>query len=95
METLEVWAVAPSYCNYTLSIFLKSSGRCSLVVKVTNSYPACHVLESGAAECPPLEEADAKTSFRWCGVTVRRGCRPRHLIMVQNNEVRRQKPSSS
>ncbi|GFT87285.1 uncharacterized protein TNCV_3953961 [Trichonephila clavipes] len=37
---------------------------------------------------------------RWCGVVVRRGgcqlrCRPRHLTMVQNYVVRRQKPSCS
>ncbi|GFY34902.1 uncharacterized protein TNCV_154751 [Trichonephila clavipes] len=42
----------------------------------------------------------AETSSRWCGVVVRRGgcqlrCRPRHLIMVQNDVVRRQKPSCS
>ncbi|GFX76414.1 uncharacterized protein TNCV_5090531 [Trichonephila clavipes] len=39
-----------------------------------------------------------ETSSRLCGVVVRRGgcqlrCRPRHLIMVQNYVVRRQKPS--
>ncbi|GFU34660.1 hypothetical protein TNCV_1993731 [Trichonephila clavipes] len=37
-----------------------------------------------------LNLSRAQTSFRWCGVVVRRrGCqlryRPRHLIMVQNN----------
>ncbi|GFT10968.1 uncharacterized protein TNCV_1945211 [Trichonephila clavipes] len=42
----------------------------------------------------------AETSSRWCGVVVRRGgcqlrCRPRHLTMVQNYVVRRQKPSCS
>ncbi|GFT00090.1 uncharacterized protein TNCV_1672281 [Trichonephila clavipes] len=40
----------------------------------------------------------AQASSRWCGVVVRRGmcqlrCRPRHLSMVQNDVVRRQKPS--
>ncbi|GFY20966.1 uncharacterized protein TNCV_3990101 [Trichonephila clavipes] len=40
----------------------------------------------------------AETSSRWCGVVVRKGgcqlrCRPRHLTMVQNYVVRRQKPS--
>ncbi|GFV81493.1 uncharacterized protein TNCV_52171 [Trichonephila clavipes] len=47
-----------------------------------------------------LNLSRAKTSSRWCGVVVRRGgcqlrCRPRHLTMVQNYVVRRQKPSCS
>ncbi|GFV56606.1 hypothetical protein TNCV_1248011 [Trichonephila clavipes] len=38
----------------------------------------------------------AQTSSRWCGLVGRRGefqlrCRPRHLAMVQNNEISRQK----
>ncbi|GFU72313.1 uncharacterized protein TNCV_1136421 [Trichonephila clavipes] len=46
-----------------------------------------------------LNLSRAETSSRWCGV-VRRGgcqlrCRPRHLTMVQNYVVRRQKPSCS
>ncbi|GFT91235.1 uncharacterized protein TNCV_4044641 [Trichonephila clavipes] len=45
-----------------------------------------------------LNLSRAETSSRWCGVVVRRGgcqlrCRPRHLTMVQNYVVRRQKPS--
>ncbi|GFS49226.1 uncharacterized protein TNCV_2410521 [Trichonephila clavipes] len=47
-----------------------------------------------------LNLSRAETSSRWCGVVVRRGgcqlrCHPRHLTMVQNYVVRRQKPSSS
>ncbi|GFU86679.1 uncharacterized protein TNCV_2880991 [Trichonephila clavipes] len=47
-----------------------------------------------------LNLSRAQTSSRWCGVVVRRGgcqlrCRPRHLTMVQNYVVRRQKPSCS
>ncbi|GFV83572.1 uncharacterized protein TNCV_5120621 [Trichonephila clavipes] len=47
-----------------------------------------------------LNLSRAETSSRWCGVVVRRGgcqlrCRPRHLTMVQNYVVRRQKPSCS
>ncbi|GFT91413.1 uncharacterized protein TNCV_4285691 [Trichonephila clavipes] len=43
-----------------------------------------------------LNLSRAETSSRWCGVVVRRGecqlrCRPRHLTMVQNYVVRRQK----
>ncbi|GFV94500.1 uncharacterized protein TNCV_3047931 [Trichonephila clavipes] len=45
-----------------------------------------------------LNLSRAETSSRWCGVVVRSGgcqlkCRPRHLSMVQNYLVRRQKPS--
>ncbi|GFX16970.1 DUF4817 domain-containing protein [Trichonephila clavipes] len=47
-----------------------------------------------------LNLSRAETSSRWCGVVVRRGwcqlrCRPRHLTMVQNYVVRREKPSCS
>ncbi|GFS98508.1 hypothetical protein TNCV_3478891 [Trichonephila clavipes] len=42
----------------------------------------------------------AQTSSRWCGVVVRRvgyllRCRPRHLTLVQNFEVRRQNPRAA
>ncbi|GFT89516.1 uncharacterized protein TNCV_4387721 [Trichonephila clavipes] len=45
-----------------------------------------------------LNLSRAQTSSRWCGVVARRGwcqlrCRPRHLTMVQDYEVRRQKYS--
>ncbi|GFX65138.1 uncharacterized protein TNCV_4820291 [Trichonephila clavipes] len=45
-----------------------------------------------------LNLSRAETSFRWCGVVLRREgfqlrCLPRHLNMAQNDEVRRQKPS--
>ncbi|GFS91301.1 transposable element Tcb2 transposase [Trichonephila clavipes] len=47
-----------------------------------------------------LNLSRAETSSRWCGVVVRRGgcqlrCHPRHLTMVRNYVVRRQKPSCS
>ncbi|GFV24204.1 uncharacterized protein TNCV_2632081 [Trichonephila clavipes] len=47
-----------------------------------------------------LNLSRAETSSRWCAVVVRRGecqlrCRPRHLTMVQNDVVGRQKPSCS
>ncbi|GFX99959.1 uncharacterized protein TNCV_259961 [Trichonephila clavipes] len=47
-----------------------------------------------------LNLSRAQTSSRWCGVVVRGGgyqlrCHPRHLTMVQNYEVRHQKPSCS
>ncbi|GFX05775.1 hypothetical protein TNCV_5089651 [Trichonephila clavipes] len=75
----------------------------TLIAKTTDS---CHELEPSTAENPPCMGAmhvkcvQEETSSRWCGVVVRRGgcqlrCCPRHLTMVQNDEVRRQKPSSS
>ncbi|GFU00638.1 hypothetical protein TNCV_4818051 [Trichonephila clavipes] len=81
-------------------------GRSSLEVKVTDSWLECHELEPSTAEDPPcwgrstLNLLRAQTSSPWWGVIVRRGgrqlrCRPHHLTMVQNYEVRRQKPSSS
>ncbi|GFV56273.1 uncharacterized protein TNCV_106291 [Trichonephila clavipes] len=47
-----------------------------------------------------LNMSRAETSFRWCGVVVRRGgcqfrCRPPQLTMVQNYVVRHQKLSCS
>ncbi|GFX56679.1 hypothetical protein TNCV_494271 [Trichonephila clavipes] len=46
-----------------------------------------------------VKSVEAQTCCRWYDVEVRKGkcqlrCRPRHLTMVQNYEVRRQKPSS-
>ncbi|GFW61369.1 uncharacterized protein TNCV_4136871 [Trichonephila clavipes] len=78
----------------------------SPVVKVSNR--GRHVMSSIAVSpktrrvgqrCT-LNLSRAETSSRWCGVVVRRGgcrlrCRPRHLTMVQNYVVRRQKPSCS
>ncbi|GFU66835.1 uncharacterized protein TNCV_894711 [Trichonephila clavipes] len=85
----------------------KSMKGCgSPVVKVSNH--GRHVMSS--IPVPPktrrvgqrctLNLSRAETSSRWCGVVVRRGgcqlrCRPRHLTMVQNYVVRRQKPSCS
>ncbi|GFX82858.1 uncharacterized protein TNCV_2958141 [Trichonephila clavipes] len=47
-----------------------------------------------------LNLSRAETSSRWCGVVVSRRryqlrCRPRHLTVVQNCMVRRQKPLCS
>ncbi|GFW14416.1 uncharacterized protein TNCV_410991 [Trichonephila clavipes] len=47
-----------------------------------------------------LNLSRAQTSSRWCGVVVLRErcqlrCRPRHLTRAQNDEIRRQTPSSS
>ncbi|GFU71340.1 hypothetical protein TNCV_4280331 [Trichonephila clavipes] len=84
-----------------------SEGRGSLVVKVTDSWPEYHEIETSTTEDPPcrgvrciFKYIEAQMSSRWCGGEVRRRgyqlrCRPRHLIMVQNYEVCHQKPLCS
>ncbi|GFS83694.1 uncharacterized protein TNCV_610421 [Trichonephila clavipes] len=66
---------------------------------VTSSNPVPLKTRRVGQRCT-LNLSRAETSSRWCGVVVRRGgcqlrCRPRHLTMVQNYVVRRQKPSCS
>ncbi|GFU65782.1 uncharacterized protein TNCV_5059161 [Trichonephila clavipes] len=66
---------------------------------VTSSIPVPLKTRRVGQRCT-LNLSRAETSSRWCGVGVRRGgcqlrCRPRHLTMVQNYVVRRQKPSCS
>ncbi|GFV56269.1 uncharacterized protein TNCV_106251 [Trichonephila clavipes] len=79
----------------------------ALVVKVLDR--SWHVMSSRSpvllkirrvGERCTLNLSRAQASTRWCDVVVRRGrCqlrrRPRHLTMAQNDEVHRQKPSSS
>ncbi|GFX46602.1 hypothetical protein TNCV_4550411 [Trichonephila clavipes] len=66
----------------------------------------CHKFETSTAEDPRYRVGRCKlnveihTSSRWCSVEVRREvyhlrCRPRHLTMVQNDEVCLQKSSNS
>ncbi|GFW52153.1 uncharacterized protein TNCV_2426001 [Trichonephila clavipes] len=90
----------------TLWILLESRGCGSPVVKVSkhgrhvmSSIPVPLKTRRVGQRCT-LNLSRAETSSRWCGVVVRRGgcqlrCRPRHLTMVQNYVVRRQKPSCS
>ncbi|GFW64239.1 uncharacterized protein TNCV_775031 [Trichonephila clavipes] len=66
---------------------------------VTSSIPVPLKTRRVGQRCT-LNLSRAETSSCWCGVVVRRGgcqlrCRPRHLTMVQNYVVRRQKPSCS
>ncbi|GFX01959.1 uncharacterized protein TNCV_371481 [Trichonephila clavipes] len=66
---------------------------------VTSSSPVPLKTRRVGQRCT-LNLSRAETSSRWCGVVVRRGwcqlrCRSRHLTMVQNYVVRRQKPSCS
>ncbi|GFU13599.1 RNA-directed DNA polymerase from mobile element jockey [Trichonephila clavipes] len=85
---------------------MRLGGCGSPVVKVSNH--GRHVMSSipvplktrRVGQRCTLNLSRAETSSRWCGVVVRRGgcqlrCRPRHLTMVQNYVVRRQKPSCS
>ncbi|GFS80625.1 uncharacterized protein TNCV_3870441 [Trichonephila clavipes] len=88
------------------SVTVNFQGCGSPVVKVSNH--GRHVMSSipvplktrRVGQRCTLNLSRAETSSRWCGVVVRRGgcqlrCRPRHLTMVQNYVVRRQKPSCS
>ncbi|GFU57543.1 uncharacterized protein TNCV_3637061 [Trichonephila clavipes] len=66
---------------------------------VTSSSPVPLKTRRVGQRCT-LNLSRAETSSRWCGVVVTRGgrqlrCRPRHLTMVQNYVIRRQKPSCS
>ncbi|GFU57232.1 uncharacterized protein TNCV_3634221 [Trichonephila clavipes] len=85
--TSRVAAVAEWYRYRTVACF------------VTGSNPVPLKTRRVGQRCT-LNLSRAETSSRWCGVVVRRGgcqlrCRPRHLTMVQNYVVRRQKPSCS
>ncbi|GFV05963.1 uncharacterized protein TNCV_3142541 [Trichonephila clavipes] len=80
-------AVAEWYRYRTVACFVKGSSPVPLKTRRVGQ------------RCT-LNLSRAETSSRWCGVVVRRGgcqlrCRPRHLTMVQNYVVRRQKPSCS
>ncbi|GFV93560.1 uncharacterized protein TNCV_1988721 [Trichonephila clavipes] len=87
VQNYEVAAVAEWYRYRTVACF------------VTGSSPVPLKTRRVGQRCT-LNLSRAETSSRWCGVVVReRGCqlrcRPRHLTMVQNYVVRRQKPSCS
>ncbi|GFX99855.1 uncharacterized protein TNCV_258921 [Trichonephila clavipes] len=75
--------------------FTKVKGHGSLVVKVTDSVPACHEFEPSTDEDPPCRETmhvksvQSSNVLPWCGAVVRRGggqlrCKLRHLTVVQN-----------
>ncbi|GFW44130.1 uncharacterized protein TNCV_3854911 [Trichonephila clavipes] len=76
----------------------KSSSCYLLITKgVTNSRPV-PLKTRRVGEICTLNLSRAQTSSCWSGVIVKRGqlkYRPRHLTMVQNYEVRLQKPSCS
>ncbi|GFW33152.1 hypothetical protein TNCV_2110801 [Trichonephila clavipes] len=64
------------------------SGRGSLVVKITDSWSACHELEPSTAKDPPcrgathVKSVEGQTSSRWCGVEVRRESAGSGVIFV-------------
>ncbi|GFS57566.1 uncharacterized protein TNCV_1402191 [Trichonephila clavipes] len=81
-----------------------AEGRGSRVVKVSDRGWPCPELEPSTTKDPlcraamHVKSVESRNVLPWCGVVVRRGgcqfmCRPRHLTMVQNYVVRRQKPS--
>ncbi|GFW37885.1 hypothetical protein TNCV_4630871 [Trichonephila clavipes] len=79
--------------------------RGSLVVKVTDSWPRCHAFKPSTAEDRRVRgryllNLSKPTSSGWYGSLENgRGCqlrcRPCHLAMLQNDEVRHQKSFSS
>ncbi|GFX91917.1 hypothetical protein TNCV_3577471 [Trichonephila clavipes] len=93
-------AIVMRICHHWMS----PCGRGSLVVEVSNrgwlvtSSSSVPLNTHHVGERCPLNLSRAQTSFRWCG-SWERGrqlrFRPRHLTMVQNYEVRHQKPSCS
>ncbi|GFV48468.1 uncharacterized protein TNCV_4587381 [Trichonephila clavipes] len=97
-------SVLPNILHFFFWEHLEGCG--SPVVKVSNhgrhvmsSIPVPLKTRCVGQRCT-LNLSRAETPSRWCGVVVRRGgcqlrCRPRHLTMVQNYVVRRQKPSCS
>ncbi|GFT89004.1 uncharacterized protein TNCV_3084451 [Trichonephila clavipes] len=104
-EVSEKWrSVSSQTLLFIVQTLVRGCG--SPVVKVSNH--GRHVMSSipvplkthRVGQRCTLNLSRAETSSRWCGVVVRRGgcqlrCRPRHLTMVQNYVVRRQKPSCS
>ncbi|GFX29721.1 uncharacterized protein TNCV_2750551 [Trichonephila clavipes] len=85
--------------HYFMAVVAEWYGYRIVAYLVTSSSPVplktCRV----GQRCT-LSLSRAETSFRWCGVVVRREgcqlrCRSRHLTMAQNYVVRRQKPSCS
>ncbi|GFU12730.1 uncharacterized protein TNCV_54701 [Trichonephila clavipes] len=90
--------------RHDISVALRGAGCGSPVVRVSDhgryvmsSSPVPLKTRRVGQRCT-LDLSTAETSSRWCGAVVRRGwCqlrrRPRHLTMVQNYVVRRQKPS--
>ncbi|GFW95482.1 uncharacterized protein TNCV_1721841 [Trichonephila clavipes] len=73
-------------------------GRDSLVVKVTDSWSDCHEFEPSTAEDPPCRGAMHVKPVESSNVLPLEGV-PAQVsslsTMVQNYEVRRQKPSTS
>ncbi|GFX37902.1 hypothetical protein TNCV_1823561 [Trichonephila clavipes] len=58
-----------------------------LMGKVTDSWLACHEFEPSASEEPPytgelFKSAEPQTSFRWCGVEVKRQGTSSGVVLV-------------
>ncbi|GFY02487.1 hypothetical protein TNCV_3503681 [Trichonephila clavipes] len=64
------------------------SGHGRLVVKVTDTWPACYEFEPRTVGDPPCRGAMyVKSVYAQTSWVRQHCCRPRHLIMVQNYEV--------
>ncbi|GFX27505.1 hypothetical protein TNCV_4995601 [Trichonephila clavipes] len=93
-------------CIFNTCVPTKPGSDCSsLVVKITTrgwnviSLSLVQLKTHHVRDQCMLNLLRAQMSFCWCGVEARRGgcqlsCHPCHLTMVQNCEVRHQKPSS-
>ncbi|GFV11728.1 hypothetical protein TNCV_977171 [Trichonephila clavipes] len=86
------WTTTPA--SSTASADTISTTNMELHTQKGLSTPYHHV-EEGV-----YKSIEAQISSPWCDVEVRRRwcylwCLPRHLTMVQNDEVRHQKPSSN
>ncbi|GFY02320.1 hypothetical protein TNCV_3502021 [Trichonephila clavipes] len=58
-------------------------GRGSQVVKITDSWPACHEFEPGLLQgVTHVEYVEPQTSSHWCSVEVRRGCAISGVVFV-------------
>ncbi|GFW29180.1 uncharacterized protein TNCV_4132561 [Trichonephila clavipes] len=99
--------IIPCTTKYHTGAYIKSKvcGRGNRVVKVSDRGGPCHEFEPSTTKDPPcraamqvksVESSNVLPLVVWCGSS-QRGyqlrCHPRHLTMVQNDMVRRQKPS--
>ncbi|GFT80765.1 histone-lysine N-methyltransferase SETMAR [Trichonephila clavipes] len=95
----EKWVLYDNPIRKRQWLFPNEPPRRTVACLVTSSSPVPLKTRRVGQRCP-LNLSRVETSSRWCGVVVRRGgyqlrCRPRHLTMVQNYMVRRQKPLCS
>ncbi|GFW78830.1 ATP-binding cassette sub-family A member 7 [Trichonephila clavipes] len=107
----KIWNILSQARNNTgAAVILTTHSRQEAAVADWYRYRTVACLVTSSSPVPPktrhvgqrctLNLSREETSSRWCGIVVRRGgchlrCDPRHMTMVQNYVVRRQKPSCS